>query len=105
MTATATAAVVTTNMPDLKVDGGTFAACDGIVYFLTDCCKASAKGVEHGVACRACYRLVDERLGMAWMAADFVAEYPIWCAAQGLTEGTPGVFASYANRVAERLGL
>ena len=104
MTSTTTQ-VTTTTMPDLSIDGGTFAACDGIVYFLTDCCKASAKGTERGTCCRSCYRLIDERLGMAWLAADFVTQYPVWCIAQGLTEGTPGVFASYASKVAEALKL
>ena len=32
-------------------------------YYLTDCCGASAKGVERGVACRSCYRLIDPMLG------------------------------------------
>jgi hypothetical protein len=35
----------------------------GFGYYLTDCCLASAKGGEHGVICRACYRPVDDALG------------------------------------------
>lgn len=33
-------------------------------YYLTDCCGASAKGTEWGIACRACYGDVDPSLGM-----------------------------------------
>lgn len=35
----------------------------GYRYGLTDCCHASAKGVEDGIACRSCYRDVDWSLG------------------------------------------
>jgi hypothetical protein len=35
----------------------------GMRYYLTDCCGASAKGLEHYVGCRACYREVDPALG------------------------------------------
>lgn len=97
--------VTTTKMVDLAVDGGTFATCDGIVYFLTECCGASATGTEHGTACRGCYRPIDSRLGMAWTANEFVAQYPQWCAAQGITEGTEGVIARYTNKIAEALGI
>lgn len=33
------------------------------LWFLTECCHASAKGVEGGVACRSCYEYIDEGLG------------------------------------------
>lgn len=43
---------------------------NGSVMFsrLTDCCMASAKGVEWGtnVACRACYAEIDPQMGEAW---------------------------------------
>ena len=32
-------------------------------YYLTPCCGASAKGMEHYVGCRACYREIDPALG------------------------------------------
>lgn len=32
-------------------------------WFLTDCCAASAKGMEDGVGCRACYHLIPDALG------------------------------------------
>lgn len=39
-------------------------ATDGqMVWFLTDCCAASAKGLEDGVGCRSCYELIDPSLG------------------------------------------
>jgi len=50
--------------------GGTLVAQDGIVYYLTDCCKASGKGGQHGVICRSCYRPVSDVYGMGWMASD-----------------------------------
>lgn len=33
------------------------------LYYPTECCGASAKGMEGGVGCRACYAEVDTRLG------------------------------------------
>jgi len=38
-------------------------------WFLTDCCRASAKGVEWGVACRACYGEIDPSFGGLYDAA------------------------------------
>jgi len=37
---------------------------------VTNCCGASAKGVEYGthVACRACRNSVEPEFGMAWMS-------------------------------------
>lgn len=32
-------------------------------YYLTECCGASATGIEDGTACRNCYNLVDPLLG------------------------------------------
>lgn len=41
-------------------------------YRLTNCCGASAKGVEYGthVACRACYQTIDPEMGDAWGSAE-----------------------------------
>jgi hypothetical protein len=39
---------------------------DGMRYFLTDCCQASAKGSMDAVVCRACYREVDDAYGGAY---------------------------------------
>jgi hypothetical protein len=52
-------------------DVGLVAECDGIRYYLTECCGASAKGIEGGVGCRSCYRYIDDALGGAAMAPDF----------------------------------
>ena len=82
-----------------------FAHSDSIVYLLTTCCGASATGTEHGTACRACYKPIPDTMGMAWTADQFVATYPEWCAAHGLTEMMPGVFARHAARVARELGI
>jgi hypothetical protein len=46
---------------------------DGIVYLLTKCCAASAKGsanVPSGVCCRACYAEIDRSAGWAALASD-----------------------------------
>ena len=102
--ATTLPAPVTSTGGDLVLDA-TFAASDGVVYFLTECCGASATGTTRGTACRGCYRPLDDRFGMAWMADTFEAEYPAWCLRNGLTEGTPNVFANYARRIADQLGV
>lgn len=53
--------------------GGELVVSDGVVYYLTECCKASGKGGEHGVICRACYRPVADVYGTAWMVSDNAA--------------------------------
>lgn len=105
MAASSVSVTTTTGRAHDAVLGVPFAASDGIVYLLTSCCGASATGTEAGVACRACYCPIDDRMGMAWLAADFVAGYPAWCAANGLAEVEPGLFANYAARVATLLGV
>ena len=96
--------VTTTTIRDLALDA-TFATSDGIVYYLTSCCRASATGTERGTACRGCYRVIDERLGMAWLAADFVAQYPAWASHCGVVEVGGFTFDRYARIIAEELGL
>lgn len=58
----------------VKDNVGQLAASDGIVYYLTPCCQASVTGTMAGdrpiTGCRACYREVDDALGMAWLAND-----------------------------------
>lgn len=44
-------------------DIGLIAEGDGMRYYLTDCCIASAKGMEDGTGCRGCYNLIDASLG------------------------------------------
>lgn len=46
---------------------------DGIVFPLTPCCGASAKGMELGLACRACYGDIPDWFGMAFTVADLVS--------------------------------
>lgn len=41
---------------------GLVAESEGWWYYITECCGASAKGSD-GIVCRACYYLIDERLG------------------------------------------
>ena len=45
------------------VCGVTAAMADGVVYALTPCCGASAKGSAHGVVCRACYAPIPSVYG------------------------------------------
>jgi hypothetical protein len=42
---------------------GWVADSEGMRYYLTDCCGASAKGSEVGIVCRSCYHLIPEELG------------------------------------------
>lgn len=42
---------------------GAVATSDGTMYYLTDCCGASAKGCDGYVGCRKCYQEVDPALG------------------------------------------
>lgn len=44
-------------------DVGLVAESDGMRYYLTDCCLASAKGCDGYVGCRACYQEIDPELG------------------------------------------
>lgn len=82
------------------VTDGWLAVNDGVVYLLTRCCKGSAKGTEHGVVCRSCYRPIADEMGMAWFVENFEAEYTTWLQNSRLTEGTPDVFAQLAATVA-----
>jgi len=50
----------------IEVGDFTFAVQDKMVYPLTECCEASAKGSEGGIVCRRCYRAIDDLLGMGW---------------------------------------
>ena len=38
-----------------------------MVYRLTGCCQASAKGGFEGILCRACYAVIPDEMGDAWM--------------------------------------
>lgn len=52
---------------------GDVVVMDGIVYLLTRCCGASAKGSANsptGVCCRACYAPLPESAGWAAMVDD-----------------------------------
>jgi hypothetical protein len=57
---------------------GRLVRCDGIVYYLTPCCQASAKGAECGTVCRACYREVSDDLGWACTESNFPEQYIAW---------------------------
>jgi hypothetical protein len=86
---------------DPVTDG--FIATDGsLVYFLTRCCKASAKGGQYGTICRACYSPIDERLGMAWTVDEVEVGYLAWLEGSSCTEATEGVFAHLAALIAEQ---
>lgn len=42
---------------------GVIAQSDGMSYYLTECCGASAKGCDGYIGCRACYQEIDPELG------------------------------------------
>jgi hypothetical protein len=42
---------------------GTVAESEGMRYYLTECCGASAKGLEGYIGCRSCYAEIDPALG------------------------------------------
>lgn len=52
----------------------TIVSSDGVLYYLTDCCRASGKGsIAQGipcVTCRNCYREVDSIFGDGWRVDD-----------------------------------
>ena len=48
------------------IPGIKFAQAGSIVYPLTPCCNASAKGSEGGIVCRKCYHEVPPGFGMGW---------------------------------------
>lgn len=43
--------------------GARFLVSDGLLMPLTDCCGATAKGLEDYVGCRKCYEEIDPRYG------------------------------------------
>jgi hypothetical protein len=98
--------ITTTESRDI-VTIGKLATSDGVVYLLTRCCEASAKGGLHGVICRNCHTPVPDLFGMAWMAEDFRTEYPIWCDAQGMSSDDPArsFIDRYTERLATELGI
>lgn len=61
--------------------GARFSSDGDLLWLLTGCCEASAKGTDGsptGVACRACYRPLSADYGMAWTLGEFQADYPRW---------------------------
>lgn len=63
---------------------------DGIVsrYYLTDCCGASAKGLEDCIGCRACYREIDPSLGdVPDKKMVLVKEKPEWGIRDSILDG------------------
>lgn len=53
------------------VDGVKFVRCHGVIYPLTPCCNASAKGSASGVVCRACYEVLPEGWGAGWTESEW----------------------------------
>lgn len=55
----------------ITTDCGVSFAVDGtLIYPLTGCCQASAKGVDGGIACRSCYEDVPFAMGDCANVAD-----------------------------------
>ena len=80
-TATATSPFPTTELDDgtliLGLDryGMRVASFDGLLYYPTDCCDATAKGGLSTVYCRCCHRDVSVRYGGTPTLADVVEPY------------------------------
>lgn len=53
-----------------KAPWGSIAGSDGLLYFLTPCCGASATGTIGGTGCRGCYELIDPLYGMCVTVTD-----------------------------------
>lgn len=43
-----------------------FVKSGGVIYPLTPCCQASAKGCDGYIGCRKCYTEVDPAFGAGW---------------------------------------
>jgi hypothetical protein len=46
----------------------------GVIYPVTDCCQATAKGTSWGICCRSCYNEVDSLFGMGWDQAEWAED-------------------------------
>ena len=49
---------------------GAVAASEGLIFFLSKCCGASATGTTGGTACRSCYTLIDPLYGACVSVTD-----------------------------------
>ena len=54
----------------VAVAAGTFPNGRTMVYLLTSCCGASAKGSGAGTVCRGCYKPIADAMGWAAMSDD-----------------------------------
>lgn len=88
------------DLPYLAPQGERVAVAYGMAYYLTGCCGASAKGVEHGVACRSCYSLIPDWMGDAVTADDTRERVELF--ASRVTLGTDAV-AEAADKIAAAL--
>lgn len=74
---------MTNETPTAECPHGVAIACDyGIIYPLTPCCRASGKGGEWGVMCRACYAPLPIMFGDCATVED-IAPVPGWFHEQG----------------------
>lgn len=60
----------------------TFMRSGDLIYPVTDCCQATAKGTEWGICCRGCYEEVDSAYGSCWTVG---AEWDEYLSYMGLT--------------------
>jgi hypothetical protein len=71
-----TVGIISTNAIASDPIGGLLTSDGTIVYYLTSCCGASAKGSAGsytGVVCRNCYDVVPASLGAGWLVTDDAA--------------------------------
>lgn len=92
---------------------GILAVNDGIVFYLTECCKASGKGSSNsptGVCCRACYQPVPEVLAGAWLVSDggawktWAEEFTAWAVEANAANATSDVLPRLISSVRQKAG-
>lgn len=54
------------SFPYMGHDSVQFAKCAGLIYPLTPCCNASAKGCDGYIGCRKCYQELEPGFGACW---------------------------------------
>jgi hypothetical protein len=62
------------SFPFLGYDQVQFAECDGLIYPLTPCCHASAKGCDGYVGCRRCYQELEPGFGACWTTDEWTGK-------------------------------
>ena len=81
------------------VSGGQLARYENLIYPVTACCNADAKGSGTGVVCRGCYAPLPDEYGMAFTVGNFREKYPDWCQAKQVCNEAPAALAAWTDLV------